>query len=351
MEKKISVAILFGGKSAEHEVSVMSARNVAEAIDRTKYDVRLIAISESGVWLPPGESADYLRLASRQVPAVQSTALVPGSEGRIGAEVIDVVFPVLHGTYGEDGTVQGLLELADVAYVGAGVLGSAVAMDKEVMKRLLREAGIPVGKFVALRRGETLTFSEAEKLLGSPMFIKPANLGSSVGISKVRSEQEYTVALDLAFAFDNKILVEQYIEGKEVECAVLGNENPQASVPGELIVHHEFYSYEAKYLDPNGMTARIPADISKDAIKRVQELSIATFKTLDCSGMGRVDSFVTKDDAVYVNEINTLPGFTNISMYPKLWEASGLHYRDLIDRLITLARERYEQRKQLKTRR
>ncbi len=219
------------------------------------------------------------------------------------------------------------------------------------MKRLLRDAGIPIGKFVTLRRGEALPFREAKKRLGLPMFIKPANLGSSVGISKVRDDQEYCAAIDLAFTFDNKIVIEQYIEGKEVECAVLGNDHPQASVLGELIVHHEFYSYEAKYLDPNGMTPRIPADISKRAAKRVQELSIATFKALNCSGMGRVDSFVTMNGRVYVNEINTLPGFTAISMYPKLWEASGLPYAALIDRLITLALERFGERKQLLTHR
>lgn len=346
---KIRVAVLFGGKSAEHEVSLMSARNVADALDKNTYEVTLIGINKSGVWLPPTQSESYLRLATGDQPTSESTALMPGSEGRLGKETIDVVFPVLHGTFGEDGTVQGLLELADVAYVGAGVLGSAVGMDKDVMKRLLRDAGIPVGKFIALRRGASISYSDAVSQLGSPLFIKPANAGSSVGVSKVRDKNEFSDALDHAFQFDDKVLLEQFIDGKEVECAVLGNDTPEASVVGELDVHHEFYSYEAKYLDPDGMTPRIPADLSPEVTQRVREISVAAFKALECSGMGRVDSFVTKDGAVYLNEINTIPGFTNISMYPKLWEASGLSYAKLIDRLIELALERHARKKRILT--
>jgi D-alanine-D-alanine ligase len=261
---------------------------------------------------------------------------------------VDVVFPVLHGTFGEDGTMQGLLELLDVAYVGADVLGSAVGMDKDVMKRLLRDASIPIGKFIALKSGESLAFNEAKKRLGIPMFIKPANLGSSVGVSKVKNEADFTKAMKKAFLYDSKILIEEFIDGREVECSVLGNENPIASVPGEVIPHQEFYSYEAKYIDENGAGLEIPAKLSKTVIKKIQELAIKTFLTLCCTGMGRVDCFVTKENKVYVNEINTIPGFTKISMYPKLWEASGIAYPKLIDRLITLAIERHQKEKKIK---
>lgn len=264
---------------------------------------------------------------------------------------IDVVFPVLHGPFGEDGTVQGLLKLADVPFVGAGVLGSAVGMDKDVMKRLLRDAGVLVGAFVVIHAHEKkqVRFVDVKKKLGTPLFIKPANLGSSVGISKVRSEVEFKKALALAFSYDSKVLIEEYIEGREIECSVLGNENPIASLPGELMVHHEFYSYEAKYLDERGMTPQIPARLSEEMMKKVQDTAIAAYKALCCEGMGRIDMFVTKNNRVFVNEINTIPGFTNISMYPKMWEASGLSYSKLIDKLIELAIERHAKEKKLKT--
>ena len=352
MAKKIRVALLFGGKSAEHEISLRSAKNVADAMDKQKYDVVFIGIDKSGKWLPPAASATLLASAS-SIPADPKSAgvaLIPQGEGALSGDdsKIDVVFPILHGPFGEDGTVQGLLRLADVAFVGPGVLGSAVGMDKDVMKRLLRDAGIPIGKFLVATDSAPVSFTTAEKELGLPIFVKPANLGSSVGVSKVRDEKEFAEAVKLAFRFDTKVILEEFIEGREIECAVLGNEDPQVSVPGEIVVHHDFYSYEAKYLDENGSSLEIPAKLPKETVEKVQELALRTFKALECEGMGRVDSFVTKDGSVFVNEINTIPGFTNISMYPKLWEASGISYSALIDRLIELALQRHEKQRKLR---
>lgn len=362
MKQKLRVGILFGGRSAEHEVSLQSARNVAAALDSKKYEAVYIGINKAGAWLAPGVSERYLTLSATQPNKTPEKSrevvmLAPSGEGVLTRDSgtiegkIDVVFPVLHGPFGEDGTVQGLLKLADVPFVGAGVLGSAVGMDKDVMKRLLRDAGIPIGKFIVVHAHEASKnkFTDVKKKLGLPLFVKSANLGSSIGVSKVRTEAEFKEALKYAFEFDSKVLIEEYIEGREIECSVLGNEKPVASVPGELIIHHEFYSYEAKYLDANGMTPRIPASLSKETTKKVQELAVAAFKVLCCEGMGRVDFFVAKDGRVLVNEINTIPGFTSISMYPKMWEASGLSYLKLIDKLIELAIERHKKEKKLKT--
>jgi len=358
--RKIKVAILCGGQSAEHEISLQSARNVAAAIDRQKYDVALIGIDKKGGWYLNDESkflsqADNPKLI-KLAPTGENLALVPGRQdaGLIavgGSETIgpiDVVFGVLHGPFGEDGTVQGLLKLANVPFVGAGVLGSAVGMDKDVMKRLLREAKIPIADFVVFNRSraDEIGFETVKKRLGLPFFVKPANLGSSVGISKVNSKDQFHEALSLAFEYDNKILVEEYIEGREIECSVLGNDNPVASVPGEIIPQHEFYSYEAKYIDKAGAVLEIPAKLDDKTTKKVQDYAIKTFKTLCCEGMARVDLFV-KDNDVFVNEINTIPGFTKISMYPKLWEASGISYSELIDRLIELAIERFAKEQKL----
>ena len=360
MKRKLRVGILFGGKSAEHEISLQSARNVIQALDTNKYEVVHIGVTKAGAWLAPGVSERYLATSLKQPTkgpekSREVVMLAPSGEGILTRDSgtiegkIDVVFPVLHGPFGEDGTVQGLLKLADVPFVGAGVLGSAVGMDKDVMKRLLRDAGIPIGKFMVVHSHEKVKFADVKKKLGLPLFVKRANLGSSVGVSKVTSEQDFKYALKLAFEFDTKVLVEEFIDGREIECSVLGNEDPVASVPGELRLQSEFYSYEAKYLDPEAMTPRIPASLSKEATKKVQELAVAAFKALCCEGMGRVDFFVCKDGRVLVNEINTIPGFTNISMYPKMWEASGLPYAKLIDKLIGLAIERHAKEKKLKT--
>jgi D-alanine-D-alanine ligase len=360
--RKINVAILFGGQSAEHEISLRSAGNVAAAIDRKKYDVVLIGIDKKGKWYLNEESKFLLQADSPKLIKLQkagdSLALVPGQEaGRLislsGNQTvgpIDIVFPVLHGPFGEDGTVQGLLKLANVPFVGAGVLGSAVGMDKDVMKRLLRDAGISVANFLVLNRfsQDEIDFDTVTSSLGTPVFVKPTNLGSSVGISKAQCEEEFREAINLAFQYDNKIMVEEYIEGREIECSVLGNDNPIASVPGEIIPQREFYSYEAKYIDENGAILDVPAKLSDKVTKKVQDYAIKTFRVLCCEGMARVDLFV-KDNNVIVNEINTIPGFTNISMYPKLWEASGISYSELIDRLIQLAIERFSRERQLRT--
>ena len=362
MEKKrIRVGILFGGKSAEHEISLLSAKNVIDAIDKTKYQPVLIGIDKSGRWVTNEPSRVLLNSSDPKLIALnkaESTgvALVPQSAGKLTdldagglSESVDVVFPILHGPLGEDGTIQGLLKLAEVPFVGAGVLGSAVGMDKDVMKRLLRDAGLPVPKFLVFGRGQQPDYAAVTRELGAPVFVKPANLGSSVGISKAKDKTGFEKAVKEAFRYDRKILVEQSIAGREIECAVLGNEDPKASIPGEIIPSHEFYSYEAKYLDEDGARLEIPAKLDAATVKRVQELAVKTFKALACEGMGRVDFFLTQDGQLFVNEINTIPGFTKISMYPKLWEATGIGYTDLIGRLIELAIERFEHEQTLST--
>ncbi|MDR2186085.1 MAG: D-alanine--D-alanine ligase [Treponema sp.] len=379
MSGKIAVGIVFGGKSAEHEVSLQSAKNVFDAIDRDKYDPVLIGIDKSGRWLLKG-SEHFL---TGGAVSGGGAALVPGPKpartenagpncpaesppgtgsstgrGRIvdlsdpaaGETALDVVFPILHGPFGEDGTVQGFLKLADLPFVGAGVLGSAVGMDKDVMKRLLRDGGIPLGRYRVLRSHEKLPdFVPLTEELGLPLFIKPANMGSSVGVSKVRTGEEFAAAVSRAFEYDAKIVIEEYIRGRELECSVLGNEEPAASLPGEIIPSHDFYSYEAKYLDGKGASLEIPARLSPEKTAEVQRLAIQTFRTLCCEGLARVDFFMKADGTILVNEINTMPGFTKISMYPKLWEASGVSYTRLIDRLIELALDRFEKEKKLKT--
>jgi D-alanine-D-alanine ligase len=361
MKPKLRVAILFGGQSAEHEISMISARNIAAAIDRTKYEVVAIAIDKQGRWFLD-ERAVLLsgkETAVRTSRGLAPAAVVPGrgrsavmrlSPRRLRSDV-DVVFPVLHGPFGEDGTVQGLLKLAHVPFVGAGVLGSAVGMDKDIMKRLLRDAKIPVAKFLVFDRGsvERTNFTSVQRSLGLPVFVKPANLGSSVGISKVASRRQFAPALAEAFRYDNKILIEENIGGREIECSVLGNEEPIASLPGEIATAHDFYSYDAKYVDQGGARLMIPARLSKRVTERIQALAVETFKVLCCTGMARVDFFLRNDREVFVNEINTIPGFTKISMYPKMWEASGISYSKLIDRLIRLALQQHRREANLRT--
>ncbi len=361
-EQKTRVAILFGGKSAEHEVSLQSAKSIFEAIDRDKYEPVLIGIDKSGKWrLNDGErflkAADDPRHISLQ-KSRDEIALTPGNVNQqflntrdaATSPAVDVVFPILHGPLGEDGTIQGLLKLAEIPFVGASVLGSAVGMDKDFAKRLLRDAGIPQGAFRTFGAHEApISWDKIQSELGSPVFVKPANLGSSVGISKADSEETFQQAVAEAFSFDRKIVVEEFIDGREIECSVLGNDDPIASLPGEIIPTHDFYSYDAKYIDGQGARLEIPANLPKKIVEKIQKLSIHVFKTLNCEGMARVDFFVTKDEKIYVNEINTIPGFTKISMYPKLWEASGLPYSELIDRLIQLAIQRFRQEKRLKT--
>lgn len=362
MDNKINVGIIFGGKSAEHEVSVHSSKNVYDAIDKKKYNVVMIGITKDGKWyLNPDTTNGVVSINEGSSALNNPLVLIPGAEGKQLVDVegrnyiekLDVIFPILHGPYGEDGTMQGLLKLMNIPFVGPGVLGSAVGMDKEVMKRLLRDSKLPSAKYLVFNKYvddvPNPTYDEVAAYLGIPCFVKPASLGSSVGISKVNNKEEFELAVNEAFKYDNKLIVETYIKGKEIECSVLGNDKPIASLPGEIISNHSFYSYEAKYLDEHGAVLKIPAQLSDDVIKRIQETAVKVFKTLYCEGMARVDIFLTDEGEIIINEINTIPGFTKISMYPKLWEASGISYSELIDRLIELAIQRFDREMQLRT--
>jgi D-alanine-D-alanine ligase len=401
--KKLRVGVLFGGRSGEHEVSLLSAASVLQAIDKQKYEVVPIGITKDGRWLTAGDAenllhgklvleARHLRAGDPELtepaavlargeavlvppePVHRQTGLMPfqtdapltrrASDRAIN---VDVIFPVLHGTFGEDGTIQGLLELADIPYVGAGVLGSAAGMDKDIMKSLFIAAGIPVCKHVTVLRSawekdSKKVYKLVESQLKYPLFVKPANLGSSVGISKAHDHKELGPAMDEAARFDRKIVIEQSVGGKkhkarEIECSVLGNDEPKASLPGEIVPVKEFYDYNAKYLD-EGSELIIPARLTKAETKLIQELAVRSFKAVDCSGLARVDFLMDPDSGknsrsrsgrkttkIYLNEINTMPGFTSISMYPKLWAASGLAYPELIDRLIQLGLERHSEKK------
>ena len=370
MTKKIRLGVLFGGRSGEHEVSLTSAAAVMKALDPAKYELVPVGITREGRWRvgprafgllkeaagddsaePTARLQSVLEEGKAVTPSVDPSGpkLLPLAKSVASPSArpqVDVIFPVLHGTFGEDGTIQGLLELADVPYVGAGVLASSTGMDKDVMKRLFRDAGLPVVPWeLVLRRDwendPVAVRRRIEKRLRYPFFVKPANLGSSVGITKVREAGELATGMDLAARYDRKILVEKAVDAREIECAVLGNENPEASLPGEVIPVNEFYDYEAKYIK-EGSELLIPARLSPRQVKRVQELAVRAFKAIDCAGMGRVDFLLDrKSGRIFVMEINTIPGFTPISMYPKLWEVSGLPYSKLLDRLIELALERH----------
>jgi D-alanine-D-alanine ligase len=360
VRKKIRLGILFGGRSGEHEVSLTSAASLLKALDPAKYEVVPIGITRQGRWLL-GSAADkllpgVLKNGKPVTPSVDPTGpgLIPLSLAERGPSnrrpAVDVIFPVLHGTFGEDGTLQGLLELAGIPYVGAGVLGSAVGMDKDVMKRLFRDAGLPVVPWIVILRGKWVEEPRTarkliEREIGYPLFVKPANLGSSVGISKVRRARELAPALDLAARYDRKILVEKAVDAREIECSVLGNDRPEASVSGEVVPINEFYDYEAKYIK-EGSELIIPAKLTKRQSATVRKLAVAAFRAVDCAGMARVDFLMDrKSGTVFVNEINTIPGFTPISMYPKLWEASGIPYPRLVDRLVALALERHREKR------
>jgi D-alanine-D-alanine ligase len=353
--KKLRVGVIYGGRSGEHEVSVASAASIFKHIDAEKYEAVPIRIEKTGRWTLGGRVPQALSAAAvlegQRTEALQT--IEPSAA--VAASGIDVVFPVLHGPYGEDGTVQGLLELANVAYVGAGVLGSAAGMDKAVMKTLFAAGGLPIVPYlVALRREWERNGADVMRRvrddLRYPVFVKPANLGSSVGISKARSDAELTVAMELALQFDRKIVIEAAVpDAREIECAVLGNDEPRASVPGEIIPSREFYDYEAKYLD-EASELLIPAPLSAAETARIQQLAVDAFRAAEGAGMARVDFLIGRGTGeVFVNEVNTIPGFTTISMYPKLWEASGLPYPALIDRLIELALERHSEKQKLRT--
>lgn len=368
MGRKIRVGVIFGGQSSEHEVSLASARSVMSALDPEKYEVVPIGITKRGAWLTSGDAMSRLRSGDASIDADASPGtlvpdlrregraeivqIVSGAQGRDGAEVgqpLDVIFPVLHGPYGEDGTVQGVFQVANIPFVGAEVLGSAVGMDKDMMKKAFRDAGLQVVPYICVTRRDwerdpTSVQSRAEQKLQYPMFAKPANMGSSVGIGKIHGPEEFAAAVTQAARYDRRIIVEQGVDAREFEVAVLGNDEPEASIVGEIVPGNEFYDYRAKYVDDNSeliIPARIPEYISQ----KIRDYALRAFKSIDASGMARVDFFVARDlSEVWVNEINTIPGFTRISMYPKLWEASGLAYPDLLDRLIDLAIERHQDR-------
>ena len=391
--KKLRVGVLFGGRSGEHEVSLLSAASVLNAIDKSKYELVPIGITKKGRWVTaahaerllqgtPADTPEPRHLRAGDPDATESAAVLARGEGvvvppmpgqdhsslmpfetdahelpaAVNSVDVDIIFPVLHGTFGEDGTIQGLLELADIAYVGAGVLGSAAGMDKDVMKRLFRNAGLPIVKHVTVLRSDwreqpKKVRKQIESALKYPVFVKPANLGSSVGISKVHDSSELAAALDEAARFDRKLVIEEGVGGKtgkarEIECSVLGNDKPIASVAGEIVPIKEFYDYSAKYL-VEGSESIIPAKIGNAKQKEVQRLAVAAFQAVDCAGMARVDFLMDpRTKKMYVNEINTIPGFTSISMYPKMWAATGISYPELMDRLIQLGMERHAEKKQ-----
>jgi D-alanine-D-alanine ligase len=356
--RKLRVGVLFGGRSGEHEVSLASASSIIRGLDPQKYEAVPIGITKEGHWLI-GEGAqkmlpEVLRTGQRVVMSADPTesALMP-IDGSARGQKLDVVFPVIHGTFGEDGTMQGLLELAGLPFVGAGVLGSAIGMDKDVAKKLMQVAGIPVVPWIAVQRAEWERQPKEirraiEKKFKYPVFVKPATLGSSVGMTKVHSRAELGPALDLAAEFAMKIMIERAVSAREIEVSVLGNHDPRASIPGEIVPHREFYDYAAKYLE-EGTQLLIPAKLKKSEVKKVQVMAITAFRVLELSGMARVDFFIEKRGGkIFLNEVNTIPGFTSISMYPKLWEANGIPFRELITKLIDLALEQHREKARTK---
>lgn len=349
MSKLLSVLVLCGGQSTEHDISLLSAKNVIERLDPKKYCVSIAKIEQDGKWLYFENSEQYF---SHSHPHLMH--LIPGKKNpfHIAEKEIpvDCVFLVLHGTNGEDGTMQGLLDILQVPYVGADCLGSAIGMDKEVLKRLLQAANLPVVDRMLVRRWEMqkTNYADVSKMLGNAVFVKPNSLGSAVGVNKATDQKSFDSAMQNAFRYDEYVLIEKAIVGREIECSVLGNETPTVSFPGEIVNHTDFYSYEAKYLDDAAATVQTPADLSSELIAQFKSLALEAYQILRCSGMARVDFFLDKNNKIYINEINTIPGFTNISMYPKNWEASGLSYSALLDELIKLGMSRASMKKSLK---
>jgi len=365
---KLTIGVLYGGRSGEHDVSLCSAASVVAALDKTKYDVVAIGIDRDGRWYVQDRpeiiaDKDFGRILSLKKKGAwlvnhfedRNRLHLYDMDSRGKKVVVDLVFPVLHGTYGEDGTMQGLLELARVPYVGVDVAGSAIGMDKDVAKRLLAQEGVPVVPWITVSRSDWLARPQkilrgALKRLEMPVFVKPLRTGSSVGIKKVKVKKDLAPAVDYAFGFDTRIMIEKGIDCREIECAVLGNEDPRASVLGEILPTHEFYSYEAKYLDPEGAKMNIPAKIPARLAAAIRKCAVLGYRALNCNSMARVDFFLDKKTgAFYLNEINTLPGFTSISMYPKLWEATGLSYSGLLDRLVELALARHREKSAVTT--
>ncbi len=360
---KRNVMVVFGGKSGEHEVSLMSSASILRAINKEKYNVITVGITKDGLWkyhdgtIDEIESGEWEGMPNLLAEKTEKNATIIPKDtgegflaiGRDRMEKIDVVFPVLHGPMGEDGTIQGLLEMMNIPYVGAGVLASSVAMDKAVAKKLFQAEGLPQAEFIVLYRKKYFDDKEQyialiEARFGYPVFVKPANLGSSVGISKAKNRQQLHEAIALAAKYDRKIVIEEFIDGREIECSVLGNDDPIASLPAEIIPSHEFYDYQDKYFDGTSQYV-IPPEMPKEVIKEIREMAVTAYRLIDCTGLARIDFFVEKStNRILLNEINTMPGFTKISMYPKMWEVTGIPYETLIDKLIELAIERFEEK-------
>jgi len=359
MTQKRHVLVLVGGQSPEHEISLISGKSIAETLDPKKYLVSLVGIDRNGCWslcdlqtlTTHANSMQELRTNKKNLLVLPpgNTRQLCSTTGDVTLPPVDVVFPILHGSHGEDGTMQGLLRLANVPFVGSDVLGSAIGMDKDVMKRLLRDAGLPIAPFLCygVRERAHIQFETLREKLDLPFFVKSANSGSSIGTIKVSNADTFNAALDEAFLYDDKIIIEQSIVGAEIECAVLGNTNKITSMPARVIPTHDFYSYEAKYLDPHGADFEVPAKLSAEITQRVRDLAIKVTEVLCCTGMARVDFFVTEKNEIFVNEINTIPGFTSVSLYPRMWAESGMSYAELLDQLIILAEEQHEQRQRL----
>lgn len=361
VKEKIKVAIVFGGRSPEHSISLLSAQNVLASLDKEKFEPVLIGIDKQGQWhyneksmsLLNAQDAGSIQMNHLDNPVLLSQntdekTLTSIKSNEVVSQ-IDVLFPVLHGTFGEDGSIQGLAKLANIPVVGCGILGSAIGMDKDIMKRILRDDNINVAKWITVKNtSQGIRYKDIINGLGNELFIKPANLGSSVGVTFSKDEDSFFKGLNEALQFDPKVIIEEKIVGREIECSVLGNENPKASIPGEIIPKDGFYSFESKYIDESGAKLQIPADLTEQQIQNVQSLALKTFKILECSGMSRIDMFMQEDESLIINEINTIPGFTDISMYPKLWEHSGLPQEGLISKLIELAIEAHQKQNRLK---
>ncbi len=351
MPDKLRIALFFGGKSAEHEISLQSAKNVLDALNKDKYEIIPVGITREGDWYLESDIGIHPCPAKHIVLDLGQSKQLIGVNDKHLRQSFDVALPILHGPNGEDGTIQGLFQLANIPFVGSGTLASSLCMDKVFMKHILQQAGIPIADYVTVNAYQYPSINHMKILqrVGLPCFVKPANMGSSVGISKVKIAEDLNAAIELALRYDTKVIIEAFIQGREIECAILGNEQPKASLPGEIIPHHEFYSYEAKYLDDNGAELSLPAAVTAEQQTLIQDTAIKAFKALACAGMARVDMFLTADGQAILNEVNTIPGFTRISMYPKLWDISGLPYPNLLDELIQLALAHFDKRQQLDT--
>lgn len=357
-EKKLTIGLLCGGRSGEHTVSLASAMNIQKSLNREKYNIALIGIEKNGTWHLSWEEDlihhpdDIQKISlnlSKPIVYLDLNGEIKDQTTHKILTTIDVFFPITHGVYGEDGTLQGYLRWLDVPFVGPGITGSSICMDKDVTKRLLRDSGLPITPFISVRASQTITFEEASVHLGIPLFIKPCHQGSSLGVTKVSDQETFNQAIKKAFRYSRKILIEQSVKAKEIECSVLGNSDPSASKAlGEIAPLQEFYSFDAKYVSDDGAKLDIPADLEEETVQKIRQAAISAYTILECEGMARIDFFVKPDGSFLINEVNTLPGFTNISMYPKLWESSDLPQSELLDKLITLAIERYQQEKQLK---